>query len=107
MHGPMNVKFVNTSLNENVSLPSCTLLTFIIWLKSGSKSYTDNPFEENIPGIIQLISSNKDGGTRIQIWLNKLYLYKPVRSTTMYAISLITSALLGTEEETVPSWWKS
>jgi hypothetical protein len=69
----------------------------------GSKSYTDNPFEENIPGMIQLISPNIDGGKHIQIWLNKLYLYKPVRSTTMYVISLIASTLLRIEEETVPS----
>lgn len=39
----------------------------------------------------------------IQIWLNQLYLYKLVRSTTMYVISLIASTLLGTEEETVSS----
>lgn len=52
--------------------------------------------------MIQLISLNKDGGTHIQIWLNELYLYKPVSSTTMYVISLIASTLPGIEEATVP-----
>lgn len=51
----------------------------------------------------QLISSNKDGGMHIQMWLNELYLCKLVRSTTMYVISLMVSTLLGTEEETAPS----